>query len=115
MCTLESKNEQFSNEFIEKFASLDLDNQYEFEKVNVNQTNPCVVRLYIDGKLFSDASQLDSNNIPNNDQIEASINGTNGEDNNSIITDAATEAKRISQDHFKSIETMGLAIAPANL
>lgn len=59
LCTLENKNEVFTNDFIEKFASLDLEKQYQFEVVN--QSSPFItqVRLYVDGKLFSDGFESD--------------------------------------------------------
>ncbi len=115
-CTLESENDVFPSEFVNKFANLDLDKEYEFEVIS--ESSPRVVRLYVDGEQFSDR-KLDRNNVPNNGHIQANsdniVNEFVDETIESVTSNCsiATEAKRIEQVHFNSIETNGLGSFPA--
>ncbi|KAJ6642395.1 Maternal protein tudor, partial [Pseudolycoriella hygida] len=67
LCTLDNQNERFSDEFIQKFVNLSCDDEYEFEIVK--QSSPCVVRLYVNGEIFSDGNV--DGNIPKSSHAEA--------------------------------------------
>lgn len=126
LCTLENANDGFSIGFVDKFTSLDADTEYEFEIVN--RSSPCVVRLYANGELFADGELYC--NLPKNGHIEGNsdsiangivtevannngLNGTNATDNSSTsIIDVASEAERINEVHFKSVEKIGMGSFP---
>lgn len=139
LCTLENKNDVFSSGFVDKFTCLDMDNEYEFEIIN--QSSPCVVRLYVNGDLFSDGDckipkndqiergsmsivngiikdtieSSDQRSVANTEVVENSLNGTDATDNGSTtITDIVSEADRINEVHFKSIENSGMGFVPSN-
>lgn len=122
LCTLECENDEFSAEFTEKFSQLNLDDEYEFEIIG--ERSPSVVRLYVNGELFSEnTTKNGQSDIVNkivteslSDQrsvADESFNGTNTTDNSSETIDMATKADQIHQKHFKSIENKGLAVFPA--
>lgn len=52
LCTLESKTDEFTSDFVNKFTTLDLDREYEFDIMTAS--TPRVVRLYVNGELFAD-------------------------------------------------------------
>lgn len=135
LCTLESDNDEFTSDFVNKFTALDLDKEYEFEIVT--ESLPRIVRLYVDGELFADG-KLDRNIVPKNGQIKANsdsimnetiasssdqrsvagmtddnyLNGTNGT-SNSTFNDTAAEADRIEKAHFNRVESIGMGFNPA--
>lgn len=109
LCALE--NEVFSN----AFDALDVEKQYEFEIVR-RSGSLTVVRLYVDGKLFSnDVKNYQNGNTSNGSSFmnETNENGTNAEvvPTNCMMTEAA----RIKEGHLKSIEQMGMGIFPTKL
>lgn len=92
LCTLENKNDVFSSGFVDKFTGLDMDNEYEFEIIK--QSSPCVVRLYVNGDLFSDGDCK----IPKNGQIER--NGDSMSIVNGIIKDIteSSDQRRVANE-----------------
>lgn len=135
LCKLECKNDVFSSDFTDKFANLNLDDEYEFEIVIRASTS--VVRLYVNGQLFSDEQSGNGQTEANSDSIveksneasnqrsianeimaevvDISLNGSNANDKSLTSIDVLTEANRIQENHFKSIESTGLGSFPANL